>query len=157
MDPFHLLEQHYLVARGVAAFLGGDQLRLCALNAATIRNLRGVHPNLVQVVRRAAQLTTTQFIVVQGVRTQAAQNKLYDQGRTRPGPIVTWTRQSKHVDGRAIDFVALVGCRVVWKPHHLHTAIANAFKQAAAELEICIVWGGDWEITKDWGHIELES
>lgn len=36
-------------------------------------------------------------------RTQARQNMLYEQGRTTPGPIVTWTKNSKHNMRRAFD------------------------------------------------------
>ena len=36
-------------------------------------------------------------------RTQARQDSLYAQGRTAPGTVVTWTRQSRHLDGLAVD------------------------------------------------------
>ena len=36
-------------------------------------------------------------------RTQARQDALYAQGRTAPGSVVTWTRQSRHLDGLAVD------------------------------------------------------
>ncbi|MBI2406720.1 MAG: hypothetical protein HYV19_00265 [Gemmatimonadetes bacterium] len=39
------------------------------------------------------------------VRSQARQETLYAQGRTAPGPIVTWTRRSHHRDGTAADLV----------------------------------------------------
>jgi hypothetical protein len=41
--------------------------------------------------------------VVEGVRTQARQDALYAQGRTLPGAVVTWTRDSAHLDGHAVD------------------------------------------------------
>jgi peptidoglycan L-alanyl-D-glutamate endopeptidase CwlK len=37
-------------------------------------------------------------------RSMDRQRALYAQGRTAPGPVVTWTLQSKHVRGRAFDF-----------------------------------------------------
>lgn len=43
--------------------------------------------------------------VTQARRTQAEQDALWEQGRSKPGPIVTWTRDSKHIRGRAVDFV----------------------------------------------------
>ncbi len=43
--------------------------------------------------------------VVETVRSQARQNALYAQGRTAPGPVVTWTRTSKHAQGRAADLM----------------------------------------------------
>lgn len=41
--------------------------------------------------------------ICQGRRTQAEQDAKYAQGRTTPGPIVTWTKKSKHVQGKAFD------------------------------------------------------
>ncbi|HUE96232.1 MAG TPA: hypothetical protein VMN39_06210, partial [Longimicrobiaceae bacterium] len=41
--------------------------------------------------------------VVEGLRSQTRQNLLYEQGRSRPGPVVTWTRNSNHTVGRAVD------------------------------------------------------
>lgn len=44
-----------------------------------------------------------------GVRTQEQQDALYAQGRTRPGNIVTQTRNSNHIGGRALDVVPREG------------------------------------------------
>ncbi|HEY5086933.1 MAG TPA: M15 family metallopeptidase, partial [Gemmatimonadaceae bacterium] len=41
--------------------------------------------------------------LVEGFRTQSRQDFLYDQGRTRPGNVVTWTKSSKHTLGLAAD------------------------------------------------------
>jgi len=41
--------------------------------------------------------------VVETVRSQARQDALFAQGRTTDGPIVTWTTNSKHVQGLAAD------------------------------------------------------
>ena len=35
-------------------------------------------------------------------------------------------------------------------------AASAAFKQAAKELKVPIVWGGDWRTFKDGPHIELD-
>jgi hypothetical protein len=43
--------------------------------------------------------------VVETYRSQARQNALFAQGRTEPGPVVTWTRASNHTAGRAADLV----------------------------------------------------
>ena len=40
---------------------------------------------------------------MEGFRTQSRQDHLYDQGRVRPGEIVTWTKASKHTFGLAAD------------------------------------------------------
>lgn len=41
--------------------------------------------------------------IAEGHRTGARQDHLYAQGRSRPGPVVTWTRHSQHETGRALD------------------------------------------------------
>ena len=41
--------------------------------------------------------------VVEAHRTQERQNFLFEQGRSRPGNVVTWTRNSNHTTGRAVD------------------------------------------------------
>ncbi len=41
--------------------------------------------------------------VVEGFRTPERQAALYAQGRTRPGPVVTWTEASLHSQGKAAD------------------------------------------------------
>jgi peptidoglycan L-alanyl-D-glutamate endopeptidase CwlK len=123
------------------------------LNAASEKKLIGVKPALVKVVRRAAEISKQPFQVVQGVRTLAQQRALYASGRTKPGPIVTWTLKSKHIGGNAIDFACLVGGRISWQATH-YPAVGRAMKLAAAELKIKINWGGDWK-KRDWGHVEL--
>ena len=41
--------------------------------------------------------------IVEGYRPQDRQNHLYEQGRTNPGDVVTWTKSSKHTLGMAAD------------------------------------------------------
>jgi hypothetical protein len=43
--------------------------------------------------------------VVETYRTQERQNQLFEQGRTVAGPVVTWTRNSNHTQGRAADLL----------------------------------------------------
>jgi peptidoglycan L-alanyl-D-glutamate endopeptidase CwlK len=123
------------------------------LSPASEKKLVGVKPALVKVARRAAEISKQPFQVVQGKRTPAEQRALYAQGRTKPGPKVTWTMNSRHLGGNAIDYAALVNGKISWNAK-LYPAIAKAFKQAAKELKTPIIWGGDWK-AKDWGHIQL--
>ena len=128
------------------------------LSARSRSRLVGVHPDLVRVVNLAIRLTVVDFVVVQGNRTQAEQDALYAQGRTKPGKVVTWTRNSNHIGGRAIDVAPWVNGAVEWDDSGklgLWPRIAEAFKSAAKELGVEIVWGGDWKTTKDRPHFEL--
>lgn len=50
------------------------------------------------------------------LRTNAEQDALYAQGRTKPGPVVTYAKagESYHNYGLAIDFVLIVNGKVSW-------------------------------------------
>jgi len=111
------------------------------------KNLAGVHPRLVAVVRRAAELSDLDFIVTEGVRTLERQTELYNKGASQ-------TMKSKHLTGHAVDLAALVGSEVRWD-WPLYAKLAGAMKAAAAELGTVITWGGDWTSFKDGPHFEI--
>lgn len=48
------------------------------------------------------------------LRSAERQAWLWEQGRSRPGQKVTWTRHSKHQDGVAADFHLIKDGRAVW-------------------------------------------
>lgn len=112
------------------------------------KNIASIHPDLAQVVRRAAELSELPFIVTEGLRTLKRQRELVAAGASK-------TLRSRHLTGHAIDFAPLVGGEVTWKwpPFAI---VAKAFKQAAAERAVAISWGGDWRSFKDGPHIELD-
>lgn len=84
--------------------------------------------------------------VTQARRTQGEQDALYAQGRTAPGPIVTWTRDSKHVRGRAVDFAWKTPTGVAWDgPWQLLGLMAG---------ELGLISGVHWQ-RQDKPHIEL--
>jgi peptidoglycan L-alanyl-D-glutamate endopeptidase CwlK len=131
------------------------------LNENSKKRLKGVHPALREVIEYAASTAPKgiDFQVVQGLRTGAEQDALYAQGRTKPGKVVTWTRNSNHEDqdkdgyGEAIDFQAIVNGTPTWVDKHFKP-IAAHIKESAKILGIPIQWGYDlWK--KDLGHIQL--
>jgi peptidoglycan L-alanyl-D-glutamate endopeptidase CwlK len=120
--------------------------------------LSTVRPDLQRVIRRA-ELSTVPFAVVSGNRTQAQQDYLYAQGRTRPGMVITWTRNSNHMGGGAIDFSAVDKngkptnhLKHTWNAEH-YKPIAETILAAGKELGIPV----EWPLWKkgDWGHIQL--
>lgn len=118
-----------------------------ALGAASRTRLSGVHPKLVQVVERAIEISKVDFKVVEGVRTPERQKELYAQGRTKPGPKVTWTLNSNHfkkVDGfgHAVD---LLPAPYDWKDTKPFDVMAEAMFAAAKELGVVIRWGANWD------------
>jgi len=117
-----------------------------SLGPSSLGMLKGVHPNMIRVVKRAIELTEQDFKVLCGVRTLADQKDLYAKGRTKPGPKVTWTLNSRHLPaadgfGHAVD---LVPYPVDWNTLSKFDAMAKAMFAAAKELGIKIRWGADW-------------
>ena len=112
-----------------------------ALGECSRQRLEGVHPDLVQVVERAIQITPVDFTVLEGLRTIQRQQELLASGATT-------TLKSRHLTGHAVDLGALVGGKVRWD-WPLYHKIAAAVKQAAKEVGVPIEWGGDWKNFKD--------
>ena len=117
------------------------------LNERSEKALVGVHPDLVAVVRRAAEIMPGGFIITEGMRTKERQRELFAKGLSK-------TMNSRHLVGLAVDFAPLVDGQVTWK-WPAFKPVADAFKAAAKELDIAIEWGGDWKRFKDGPHIEL--
>lgn len=134
--------------------------------------LKGLHPDLVKVIRRALQLSEIDFTLMEGVRTDEQCFINFGKGRTaqqcraggcppsyaRPNaPKVTWLtkalgsnhRKKNDGYGHAIDIypypVSLVlGKNSGWEP--LFDKIAKAMFAAAKELNVKIRWGADWDL-----------
>ena len=109
------------------------------------KRLEGVNAALVSVIRRAAKRVPFDLFVVEGLRSQARQAELYAQGRTKPGPKVTWTLESKHIEGRAVDLAPMIDGVIDWKDTKKFDQIAQAMFAAAKELGVKIRWGADWD------------
>lgn len=108
------------------------------LSNRSLSRLEGVNPELVKVVKRAIELTTVDFGVIEGVRTLENQKEYFERG-------VSQTMKSKHLVGNAVDLMAYLGSRGSWEPT-LYDDIADAMKAAAIELNVPIRWGGAWHI-----------
>ena len=113
-----------------------------ALGDRSRSRLVGVSPDLVRVVELAITLTTQDFAVLEGLRTLERQRELWAQGRTAPGKIVTWTMDSPHLKGLAVD---LAPWPIDWDTPSKFDAIAKAMFEAADNLGFCIRWGADWD------------
>jgi uncharacterized protein YcbK (DUF882 family) len=58
---------------------------------------------LARVMTRMKEETGLDVNVTETYRSQDRQNALFAQGRETPGQVVTWTQNSKHTQGRAVD------------------------------------------------------
>lgn len=117
------------------------------LSQRSLNRLVGVNDNLVNVVKRAIEISEVDFMVVEGLRTKQRQEELYAQGRTKPGKVVTWTMKSKHIDGLAVD---IAPCNkdgsINWNDLKMFDKMADAMFKAAKELNINIRHGADWNM-----------
>lgn len=116
------------------------------LSSRDMQRLAGVHPDLVRVISRARE--AADFIVTEGLRTEARQRQLLAAGASQ-------TMHSRHLTGHAVDLAALVDGTVRWD-WPLYDRLALAVKRAAVEEEVAIAWGGDWPKFRDGPHFELD-
>jgi len=87
------------------------------------------------------------IFITETYRSQARQNYLYEQGRTRAGKKVTWTKSSRHTSRLAWDIA-------VMPPEDLYDM--DTMKKAGAIAEkLGITWGGNWKSSPDMPHFEV--
>lgn len=128
------------------------------------RSLFDLHPDLYPKAILMIKLLGEQgvdYLCYCTFRPDSEQNKLYAQGRTEPGKIVTYARggQSKHnftLDGKmaskAFDGAPLVGGKIVWDIKHPHWQ-----KIGEVGHSLNLTWGMDWKKFKEMPHFELKD
>ncbi len=72
-----------------------------------LRSVDTIDPELRMRMERVIERMKSEYghdvTIVETVRSQDRQDWLFAQGRDRDGPIVTWTRESAHTRGEAVD------------------------------------------------------
>jgi len=123
--------------------------------AGSKRELDGVHSHLVILVTETLLLSPVDFAVFDGIRTLDEQ-----RGNIRRG--VSWTLQSRHLTGHAVDLVPYIDGRLTWSETSAFITIGGLMRSAAKRHGIAIKWGalkkygGDWSIKNDMAHFELD-
>lgn len=117
-----------------------------ALGKKSLQRLQGVHPHLVAIVKRAIELTTQDFTVLEGVRSEAQAQANLASGASQ-------TNNSRHLVGpdgygHAVDLAAWQNNTVAWD-WPLYLPIADAMRQAGRELGHPIRYGGGWYTLTD--------
>jgi peptidoglycan L-alanyl-D-glutamate endopeptidase CwlK len=116
------------------------------LGKRSLQRLEGVHPDLAAVVHMAIGFTKQDFSVLEGMRT-------IEQQRINIAKGVSWTMNSRHLTGHAVDLGAYLGGTIRWEDP-LYILIADAMKKAAEVLDVDVEWGQDlWG--KDGAHFQL--
>lgn len=105
--------------------------------------LRTCDPRLQTVMVQAMSYQLTDFMVIEGARTQADQQKLFAAGKTK-------TMNSKHLfnPSKAVDIAPYP---VDWRDLKRFYFLAGIVKTAALELGYPLRWGGDWDGDGDFG------
>ena len=98
--------------------------------------LQTVRPELADVARKALELSSIDFGITEGLRSEQKQKQLVSEGASK-------TMKSKHLTGHAIDIVCYADGKITWDLEHYQTA-AYAFGLASKELDVQIRWGGNW-------------
>lgn len=122
------------------------------------RNERRIHTLIPALRPQAAALIDAalkegiRLVITEGRRSPERQAQLYAQGRTAPGPIVTWTLRSRHLTGEAFDVGVLDDSGTLTWPEdeELWERIG------ALGEELGMQWGGRWKGgVRDRPHFEL--
>lgn len=104
---------------------------------ASERELVGVDPGLVRVVRGALALSACDFAVHDGIRSVEEQRRYVAQG-------VSKTMRSKHIEGKAVDLVPVVDGKLRWWWPQIYQ-IAAAMHTAAISDGVTVWWGCVWD------------
>ena len=110
--------------------------------------LKGVNPDLVRVIRRAAASSPRRFTVIEGLRSIGRQRELVRTGASK-------TLNSRHLTGHAVDIAPVEDDGDVSWAWPLYYPLAKTVKAAAREEGVAIEWGGDWRSFKDGPHWQL--
>ena len=127
------------------------------------KRLMYLHTNLQKFFIELLKISPYDFSISQGVRSAEEQNKLYQQGRTVQGKIITncdgYKIKSKHQAredgfGYAGDIVILVNGKVTWEEKY-YKEVARVGRVLMEKYNID--WGGDWKKFKDLPHFEYKG
>ena len=123
----------------------------------------GLHPAVEEKAAELVRLSADQgidVVITDGYRSGEEQDRLYDQGRTAPGKIVTHARagSSYHNFGLAVDYALRTpDGRIIWDLGWDGNGNGKSDWTETAEIakSLGFAWGGDWTGFKDYPHLEM--
>lgn len=112
-----------------------------------------------QLVQQAAD-KGIMMVITDDFRSAEVQDRLYEQGRTAAGNIVTHARggESFHNFGLAIDFaIKTPSADVIWDMQYDGNQNGKADWGEVVEMAKALgfEWGGDWAQFKDYPHLQM--
>ena len=117
-----------------------------------VDRLRGVHPELCACLIIAAHEWHTLnggFVRFnEGLRSPDRQAQLVRAGSS-------WTMDSKHLDGMAVDVALFPGGSLSWDLDY-YRDYADMVESASFDLGVRIEWGGNWKV-RDGPHFQLDG
>lgn len=124
-----------------------------AVDTSSEKNIGSLLPEVQPMARALVQkaaLNGIRIKVISGLRTYAAQNERYAQGRAKPGPKVTNARggYSNHNFGIAFDVGVFEGSRYL--PDSVKYKAVGALG-----TDLGLEWGGNWRTIVDQPHFQL--
>ena len=112
-----------------------------------VEPFRGKIIELMRIMKEKGMPVT----IAWGFRTAKKQDEMYNQGRTKPGNIITNARglQSYHQYSSAVDLISLKDG---------YNAPYSFFKTMGDEAKkLGLIWGGDWADFPDLSHLEYHE
>lgn len=135
---------------------------MIVLSAASKSILYTCVPEIIVCVEAAIETQIVDFSVNEGHRSVARQQKLFAQGRTEPGQIVTYIDGIKKIGehnrkpSKAVDLVPWIpGKGKSWDDLELFFLIAGVMLTVAKQKGIKLEWGGHWKSFKDYPHFQV--
>lgn len=138
---------------------------LSILDERSAKNVATLHSKVQQLFRNwiaecqvLAKIHGYEYKAISGNRTWEEQARIYAQGRTAPGKIVTNARPgySNHNYGIAVDMGVFKNGKYL---DGSNPSEAEAFHRKAANVaeKYNIEWGGSWKSFKDYPHFEYRT
>jgi len=113
-----------------------------------------LHPEFAKLYWQLKEELPNYWFPYCGIRTFAEQAKLYAQGRTMPGRIVTHAPPgtSAHQWGCAVDLTVFENGKPIW----MEKSDDRWRELSDACAKIQLVWGGNFSSIQDYVHCELK-
>jgi len=117
------------------------------------RDIKDLHPVVQELCKRFITECAkhgVKVIITSTYRDFEAQTALYEQGRSKPGKIVTNAKagESVHNYRLAFDFAPIVDDKIDWNNAKLFTECGKIAEKCGLE------WGGSWKKFKDLPHCQ---